>query len=200
VYEPPPRLEVPPPTPIAPNTYRHDGFYFRSVANSIQYVWSEAESDDDSESFDGAGAGGLLAIGGTPVDGLVIGGAIAGYVRSTHWSGISDEGDDVQLTFAQVGVFIDWFPNSKGGWHVGGLVGLGVNVLTDDDDEAYTGTAGTASVFGGYDWWIGPQWALGLIGLASISPSANLKDDDRDDTGYSLGGATIGFGASLLHH
>jgi hypothetical protein len=200
VYEPPPRLEVPPPTPIAPNTYRHDGFYFRSVANTLQYVWAKAESDDDTKSFDGAGAGGLLAIGGTPVEGLVIGGAIAGFGRSSHWSGISDEGDDVDLTFAQIGLLVDWFPNARGGWHVGGIVGLGFSVLTDDDDEQYTGVSGSVSLLGGYDWWIGPQWALGLVGLASFTPQADLQDDDRDDIGVSLGGATIGFGASLLHH
>src|SRR5687767_6888409 len=71
VYEPPPNLEVPAPAPIEPNTYRHDGFYLRTVASSLQYWWFEAEGPEEGKSFDGFGAGGLLAIGGTPVDGLV---------------------------------------------------------------------------------------------------------------------------------
>lgn len=200
VYEPPPRLEVPPPAPIAPNTYRHDGFYFRTVASTLQYYWFEAEGPNESESFEGFGAGGLAAIGGTPFKGLVIGAAFTGGGRSSRWDGVSDEGDDVQLTVGQIGLFVDWFPDEREGWHVGGILGLGANVLTGDDDEQYTGITGSVSILGGYDWWIGPQWALGILGLATFSPSATLKDDDQEDTDYSLGGATIGLGASLLHH
>ena len=200
VYEPAPRLEVPPPTPIAPNTYRHDGFYLRSVASSLQYYWFEADGPNESKSFEGFGAGILLAVGGTPVDGLVIGGAFMGGGRSSSWSGVSDEGDDVSLGLGQIGLMVDWFPDARGGWHVGGIVGLGANLLTADDNEQYTGATGSVSILGGYDFWIGPQWALGILGLASFSPSVTLKDDDQDDTDYSLGGATIGLGASLLHH
>jgi hypothetical protein len=200
VYEPPPNLEVPAPAPIEPNTYRHDGFYLRTVASSLQYWWFEAEGPEEDKSFDGFGAGAMLAIGGTPADGLVIGAAFAGGGRSSRWSGVSDEGDDVQLAFGQIGVLVDWYPNSRDGWHVGGVLGIGGNVLTGDDNEQYTGVTGSVSLLGGYDWWIGPQWALGIVGLASFSPSADLKDDDQEDTDYSLGAATIGIGASLLHH
>jgi hypothetical protein len=199
VYEPAPRLEVPPPTPIAPNTYRHDGFYVR-VASSLQYFWFEADGPTESKSFEGFGAGFLLAVGGTPVDGLVIGGAFMGGGRSSRWTGVSDEGDDVELGLGQIGLLVDWHPDARGGWHVGGIVGVSGNVLTADDNEQYTGVTGSVSVLGGYDFWIGPQWAIGVHGLASFSPSVTLKDDDQEDTEYKLGGATLGLGASILHH
>jgi hypothetical protein len=199
VYTPPPNAEASPRATSA-TAYNHDGFYIRWSVSSPQYWSFDAKGPQGSETFNGLGAGSMLAIGGTPAKGLVIGGAFTGGGMSKHWSGISAEGDDIQLTFGQVGLLVDWFPDPHDGWHVGGVVGLGVTILKDDDDDSFTGTSASAAILGGYDFWIGPQWALGITALAAASTTAHLKDDDRDDTGISLRPLTIGLGVSLLHH
>jgi hypothetical protein len=200
VYNEPPNLEVPAPRPLSTTAYRHDGFYLRSTLSSLQYTTFKAKGPDGSKTFDGLGASTSLALGGTVSEGLVIGGTFSASGLSDHWEGLSDEGDDIGLVHSQLGVLVDWFPESRGGWHVGGSIGLGVNILQDDDDDQFTGVGASASVLGGYDFWIGPQWALGILATGTLASSADLKDDDQDDTGLSLSAASIGIGASLLHH
>ena len=70
----------------------------------------------------------------------------------------------------------------------------------DADIPDSTGIAFNVGVFGGYDWWIGPQWSLGLLGLVSGTTSASLSDKNRTDTGFSFNALSAQLGAVITFH
>jgi hypothetical protein len=57
-----------------------------------------------------------------------------------------------------------------------------------------------ASIFGGYDWWIGAQWALGVMLIGSATTTASFRDDEDDEVGYRFRSRFIGLEWSLLLH
>jgi hypothetical protein len=67
------------------------------------------------------------------------------------------------------------------------------------DYENVTGVGFGGSIFAGYDWWLGPQWSLGLAVLATTTTQAPMQASGAQDSGYSLALSTIGFGGSLLY-
>ena len=70
------------------------------------------------------------------------------------------------------------------------------SVVADAD-----GGAAVASIFGGYDWWIGPQWSVGLMLIGSATTTTSLRDDeDNDEIGYSFRSMFIGLEWALLLH
>lgn len=57
-----------------------------------------------------------------------------------------------------------------------------------------------ASLFGGYDWWIGPQWSLGLAGAASAGTAVELTDSNGKGSGYGVTPYAVMLEGSLLFH
>jgi hypothetical protein len=73
-------------------------------------------------------------------------------------------------------------------------------VINQADDSTLFGTSATGSLFGGYDWAIGPRWSLGVQALVSGSTNASMKDkSDQGHTGYKLRSISVGVGVSLLY-
>jgi hypothetical protein len=151
-------------------------------------------------SVTGWGTSGLLAIGGTAVEGLVVAGALRASQTRDAFHGSHYQGDRASMSGGALGVLVDWFPNPTQGFHVGGLAGLGVVTLTDSSTVDSNGAAFAGSVFGGYDWWIGPQWSLGLMIAAMGTTSAELRDQDQRSTGYSFNALSVGLEYALTHH
>ena len=54
-------------------------------------------------------------------------------------------------------------------------------------------------MFGGYDWWIGPEWSLGLHAEVTGTTSSRMRTDD-DDTGYDFHAFSLGIGYAITHH
>jgi len=111
---------------------------------------------------------------------------------------------NAQGGFGMVGSLVDWYPQPTGNWHAGFSTGLGGVGLTNSADDSELGGANFAgSVFGGYDWTLGRNWALGLQLTASGGTSAhlqqNLDSHDSRDSGYRLAPFTVGVQASLLY-
>jgi len=100
-----------------------------------------------------------------------------------------------------VGLLLDWYPQPKAGWHAGLATGLGAVGLTNlADDSTLGGVNFAGSIFGGYDWALGRDWALGLQLTASGGTSTKLLEDSGDhDTGYRLTPVSVGVQASLLY-
>jgi hypothetical protein len=147
----------------------------------------------------------LIAIGGTPGRGFVIAGTIASESLNnpnfTGYPGGAQHG--WTASNARLGALVDWFPNDRRGGHVGGALALNALGLTNDAANISWGGLGFgAEVFGGYDFWIGPEWSLGIQGGLSFSPSAPLKDSNNsgNDTGYSFGTFAFAAQATLLYH
>ena len=74
-------------------------------------------------------------------------------------------------------------------------------VSASESDQINLSFAGQA--FGGYDFWIGPEWSIGLQGALSFTTAAKLQEQQSGSsvsTGYTVGsfGGTIG--VALVYH
>jgi hypothetical protein len=117
--------------------------------------------------YEGVGPALELLFGGTPARGLVVGG---GFVGQDIWdpeTTIDSNNPNVPqslnfegaLGVLALGPFMDWFPDEKGGAHVGGMIGFGGIGLRDRSGNPDIGLGG--SLWTGYDFWIADQWSLG---------------------------------------
>jgi hypothetical protein len=219
----PPAEPAPPPEAMAApcglrRPYRHEGFYL-AVDGGIGYGSFSGTGPGGTASIDGAAYLGGLAIGGTVAPGLVIGGAFGILGTSGDFSG----GPSITATAtyhvngaaappqskvltnttalnATIGAFVDWFPDPSDGWHVGGSIDLGQMSTTDAlGTRDMAGDFG-ASIMGGYQWWLGPSWSMGIIARASIATKGSLEDSSKDQNGYSLMPFGVGVGYELLYY
>jgi hypothetical protein len=198
--------------------YRHDGFYL-SADTGIGVLSAWGSGPLGSASISGFATAGDLSIGGTIAPGLVLGGV----VREWSASGMFNGGPVITATttyFAngvattshptlsgnthieslELGAFLDWYPNPEKGWHVGGSLGLGGMALIDDAGTRSVSGAVAGSIFGGYQWWLGPAWSLGISAVGSIATSGRFDDSNHDDTGYKLAPLGIGIETDLLYY
>lgn len=168
----------------------------------------------DDARLRGGSSGGFLTIGGSLAPGLVLAGTLQGTDLEANFKGgpladatLTSNGvtrsasHKAMGTFGMLGALVDWYPRPHGGWHTGIATGLGVvSVKNAADDSELDGVDLAGSVFGGYDWTIARDWALGLQLTASGGTKAKMKEHDGDnDTGYRLTPLSIGVQASVLY-
>jgi hypothetical protein len=195
-------LAVPSPCAQPADAYHHDGFYLR-LSGEIDYLafLGLGRGPEQSASVKGVTSGTMLAIGGTVWNGLVVAGMLS--VVSTrddfHGSPHDPEGY-ATVSFVQLGVLADWYPHPGGGWHTGAALAIGSLSLRDSYVADSLGAAFAGRIFGGYDWWIGPQWSLGLMAVISACTSTSLKDDDGNATGYRFHALSVGIAYALTLH
>jgi len=182
------------------DAYRHDGFYFR-LTTETQYLTFLGSGPEGDASVKGMGSGGMLALGGTPLPGLVIAGMVSADTLRGKFNGRPQgQEDDASMARAMLGVLVDWYPRADDGWHVGAAIGFAGITLTDASIADAAGAAFSAKLFGGYDWWIGSQWSLGLAALFAATPSTTLRDRDGDRNGYRFYTLSAGLAWSLTLH
>ena len=89
----------------------------------------------------------------------------------------TDTAEDTTVTQSNIGLFMDYYFNPEGGFHLQGLVGIGIlSVEVDDPDVESTEASGPMVALGlGYEGWIGEQWGLGVLGRLT---AASLKSDE----------------------
>lgn len=174
--------------PESPGAYTHDGFYLRLAAgggyvhDNLKYEGPTIFGLAPSGEAQGASFQGDLAAGWAIKPGLVIGGQL--YVEQVANPSVTLDGKSVSTdvsvgTLTMFGPFIDWYVNPHGGFHFGGMLG-GARVTmknkTDNQlDNQPIGGGGMAFV--GYEWWIGKQWAFGLMAQFAF---ASMKDSDTN--------------------
>jgi len=149
-------------------------------------------------SFRGAGAALDFWIGGTPTPGLAMGAALSVLgleANRTHVEGVDVPGS-VSANMGMVGYFVDAFPDPERGLHFGGALGLANNLVEVNDVRRFAGGGLGLEAWGGYDFWISPQWSLG--GMLRVMGS--VTREERDSVSYqgSMGGGTLSFTA--LYH
>ena len=194
----------PPPPPPPAGDYLHDGFYLRFALGGGGFN-AKGTYDVSSNAFLSANTisgGGLavdFAIGGSPVPGLVLGGELFGQQLSKPTIKY-DSGTNITLdgnaTFGLLGPFIDWYPNPEGGFHVGGMLGLASLSLTDTNDVTRAADhGGGAALSVGYDFWVGRQLSLGILGKAFGGSVTNDQNGIKET--YSVSGGSLLF--SILY-
>jgi hypothetical protein len=153
------------------NDWIRHGFYLR-VGSGLGGVNLSGSGPKGTASLSGLGATSLFAIGGNIVSGLVLAGTIQSSTITTTFTGGPFEGETLtsngksltasskaDATAAQLGLLVDWYPNLSDGWHVGLSGGLGATSIKNHaDDSTLTGASAAGSIFGGYDWAIGPEF------------------------------------------
>lgn len=140
---------APPPAPTQRTDYLHEGFYFRfGLGPGVMSTTSKVKGSEQSFNDTGFSLGTDLLVGGSPTPGMTIGG---GVLTDMNFAG---SGPGLNM---MAGPFFDAFPNNKGGWHLGGLVGF--DLLAGDDDPLLGG-GGAAWV--GHDIWVAPEWSTGF--------------------------------------
>ena len=161
--------------------------------------------DDGDVGFVGGAIAFDALFGGTPVPGLAVGGGLmllfggepAFEVRAADPEGELTEFATTQegIGLALLGPMIDGFPNPRGGFHVGGLIGFASVAITDAEDNASGGFG--LSVWAGYDWWVGNEWSVGVLGRLS-GARTSLEIPGLGDTADLTGTAAIT--ATALFH
>jgi hypothetical protein len=193
----------PPPPPPPHGDYLHDGLYVHYGLGPVELRLSGA-APGTSFTSTGGGFGQILAVGGTIPNGVVIGGA-GSLVASS--SGV----------VGNFGALVDWFPDARDGWHVGGLLGLGLvrgsPLLAPASVTTAQGTVGGsttgpdllgfgfgATLFGGYDLWLAPQFSLGMDLVGAAMTSAAMKESNGVPSPYRFTPLWFGFLASVVYH
>ncbi len=190
-----------------------DGFYLRVVTGTA-LLWMRGVNPTGTSSrmFTGA-AESTIAIGGAVAKGWVL----AGTLHAIEGVGELSNGpfEDTQVTVggqsitlserayagsSLLGAMVDWYPNPRGGWHVGLAAGLGAtNLMLSADDTTLFSTGLGGMVAGGYDWRLGRDFWLGLSLQASGVMRGTMKDEDGRDTRWRMKSFGIGIGSSLVY-
>lgn len=155
----------------APRT--HDGFYLQ-LDIGLGYLSTSAEAGGSTIKYSGVTVPSALWLGGT-VGTLVIGGGFfTDYAPSPSASlngGNSIELTDVSMYLIGLGIFADYYLDAHGGLHFQPFLGWG------GLETSYQGNAGGSdptglvlAIGGGYDWWLGEQWSVGVLGRIAYAP------------------------------
>jgi len=161
-------------------------------------VSSDSKSIGDYSFGGGTGAFDLW-IGGTPTSGVAMGAALSGVgvgssQRSVDGNRVSG---DVSASTVLLAYFVDVFPDPQRGLHFGGALGLASGAAkVQDSGREFQGAGLGLQAFGGYDFWVGPQWSLGCM----LRLIGSVTGQDEAGVAYraSLGGATLSITA--LYH
>ncbi len=168
-------------------TRTHDGFMLQ-LELGPGYLSVPGNWDIMGQSMDvtisGAGMIGGLLIGGTPTDGLVVGGAsLSHVVTSPKIKANGKEADqDDSLHFDILGPFVQFYPDPNAGLNfrlvLGYVLAVFPNSTDDGGKDLATGFGLSASV--GHDWWVGEEWSLGVAGRFTYA-NANVKNVKWDN-------------------
>jgi hypothetical protein len=176
---------------VVPGGYVHEGFYLRaSFGPGFHYATLEADREE-FPALDASGPmiAGDLMVGGTPIPGLVTGGALMGDFAPNPRVTVEDReanGDYVESSAGYLMVFVDAYVDPRSGFHFGGAAGYMGHTLDDEDDptdeeETHEGFGG--AVWCGYDTWVAPRWSLG--GMLRLNTGVGWHDVEREGVGVT---------------
>ncbi len=181
--EPQPKIQLatqaPAPPPVEVRSDKiHDGFYARL---SFGFGSQSTTLDDGSPAPNFEATAGALVIhvlvGGAPAPGIVIGGSLGlDSLPSTTFDAADGYQLKTGLNLVSIGPFIDGYPDSRGGFHLGGTVGPTFAKLTTGTGMPDNSAAGIGlAAWLGFDWWVADQWSVG--GLLRFSGANNWSGD-----------------------
>jgi hypothetical protein len=173
----------------------HDGFYLRAASGFTGYseaLISDANADagrDPEANISGIGTASELALGGTVSRGLVVGGGLYGANVLTYTVTVErGESAPPELLrpsqLALLGPFVDWYTDPTRGFHLQGSLGLALGIgLEPERTQLHfrdPAVGGGLMLGFGYEWWIGAEWSLGVLGRLSIALLGEEDDSGRD--------------------
>lgn len=156
----------------------HDGFYL-SFNAGLGYLSSSVDTPFGSETAKGVSLPSAIWLGGT-IGPVVIGGGFFGDYAIAP--GVTRDGQDIlgdtdfSMTLISFGAFADIYPDVHGGFHVMPYVGWGGLERSVNGNSGSSDPTGLVMAVGvGYDWFVAPEWSLGVMGRFAYAP---LKMED----------------------
>jgi hypothetical protein len=149
----------------------HDGFFARSGTGLAFYLAdvSAPFSPARRTAIRGYGQSADISIGGTPLAGFVIGGALSTAIIDPvfveNGVTVSPDDDSVKLRLVRVGPFVDWYPDPARGLHLQGALSFVAQVETDTKGNAVepASIGGALSIASGYEWFIVDEVSVGFL-------------------------------------
>jgi len=174
---------APAPDPHADGARTHDGFFFR-IGLNVGPLMLSADTTPETK-WSGVQSGFDLMFGGSPMEGLAIGGALIGGRTTDPKAEVGGQEGTMKgsMLFAGLAVFGDYYLNPHEGLHFQGMIGFSA-VDFVAESGASGGNDPTGTLFGlgvGYDFWIGDEWSIGPFGrviyssLSADAGGASLK-------------------------
>ena len=135
-----------------------------------------------------SGGGGIfeLMLGGTPAEGLVIGGGLIGASFPEPDLEIEGENfeaaDGISVDLSVVTAFVNYYFDPRSGLHLHGALGFGVAGVSDEDgdsltDEDATPTGGVLGLGLGWEGFVSDEWSLGVLGRYMYAPLSSDVED-----------------------
>jgi hypothetical protein len=197
-----------------PGVRRHDGFYLRLGLGVGNFSFT-ADVEQSGTALATVETSTIvpmseLAFGGTIAPGLVLGGGIytAGTAGGSMDFDITPEGgtsfsEELDTgPFGMVGPFIDYYFNPEQGLHLQAALGLAVFTVSEPSTESVddVSLSGPGVMLGfGYEWWIGEQWSLGVLGRVMYASLSGEDPSDSEET-YSATALAPGVLLSVTYH
>jgi hypothetical protein len=188
-------LSTPAPAPAVGRSYHmHDGFYLR--VNVGLGTLGTRYDDGTAANIDLDGSGLSMAadvlVGGTPSRALALGGALL--TTGAFSAGFDRDGDptgDRNMSFVLIGPFVDGFFDARGGWHIGGTLGLANVHIQTRPDEPFGNTRGLGgAAWIGHDFWVADEWSLGVL-FRLAGALTQSRADDGNTSASTLGGTLM---------
>jgi hypothetical protein len=202
----------------APRT--HDGVFFKGGIASGP-LWTRYDATANTPSHQRGTATGHdfvldIALGGTPLPGLVVAATGVGHNHvEAHWgnASVTQGWDSVSNSWMMFGPLVRYYPDPHGGFHADAVVALAFHRVTSERKvtevpllcpllfptcadikvrvtEVREQTTGLGGALGaGYDFWIGRQWSLGLtlrVDFAHTWGRAGTYDDVAPTLGLAF--------------
>jgi hypothetical protein len=171
----------------------HDGFQFRGAVGggyladgftipgaAISLVGPVGVGSTDVM-FHGPAGAFEAYFGGTPAPGLVFGGFLT--AMSTIGPKVVVNGaeigqnSDVTLNFGMLGPYVNYYPDPGQGFHLLGMLAVAQTNVNDGTTKYNSATGFGLGAGVGYDWWVGDEWSLGILGRFSW---ATMRSDQGE--------------------
>jgi hypothetical protein len=163
----------------------HDGFYLQA-ATGLGYYSASAEVANIEASFSGMTIPMSLMLGGSPIEGLAIGGGfMIDYAPSPTYE-LNGQDAGANIDFSQyiigIGPFADYYLSPQGGLHLQAFVGWGGLETSAEGNAGGSDPTGLVTALGvGYDVFISSEWSVGGMGRLTFAP---LSIDDVSYTTF----------------
>jgi hypothetical protein len=138
----------------------------------LGYLSSKEEIGTQSATWKGVSLPSQFLLGGTVGPVVIGGGFVTDYVFSPSYDAGGSSGSltGLSLTLFEIGMFADIYINPHEGLHFQPFVGFGA---LSASYKGYTGNSATGLALGlggGYDWWVGDEWSIGVMGRITYAP------------------------------
>lgn len=184
----PPLIQIqkdpPLPPPVMRTDHVHDGFYARLSLGFGQLGTTMNAPESGAIKGDGSTLAIDLSLGYAVSPGIVIGGMVIGeQMPSVELDAPAPVVTDVGA--GMLGAFFDGYPDPRGGFHLGGGLGLAETNVQRKQAAGFkhAGGLGLAGWLG-YDIWVADQWSTGLL----VRFMGTRTRADADETENNLAG------------